>query len=134
MAADDWALARTLAEEAERLDNGWSETRIGEVKIDAPYDLVLGQPVHLNVEVYLGRVHPGDVIVESLGGVVDGARRIVEGDLSELGLVGDGAPGWHLYEGTWQPRVAGHNGCIVRLRPRFSRGAPARELPVRFWE
>ena len=24
--------------------------------------------------------------------------------------------------------------CMLRLRPRFSRGAPARELPVRFWE
>ena len=63
MQADGWALARSLAEEAERLEQGWAETRIGEVKIDAPYDLVLGQPVYLSVEVYLGRVQPGDVIV-----------------------------------------------------------------------
>ncbi len=134
MQADGWALSRALAEEAGRLEVGWDETRFGEVRIEAPYDLILGEPVEIIAEVYLGRVLPGDVIVESFGGMVDGSRNIVDGDVTEFERVGDGAPGWHRYKGTWQPRAAGHNGCLLRLRPRFSRAAPARELPVRFWE
>jgi len=135
MAQGDWSLARDLAKEAGRLDAGWGDTRIGEVKIEASYDLVLGQPVEMALEVFLGGVLPGDVIVEAMGGIVDGVRRIVDGELTEFMRVGDGsASGWHRYKGTWLPRSAGHNGCMLRLRPRFSRGAPARELAVRFWE
>ena len=134
MVEGDWALAKGLAREAERLDAGWSDTRIGDVKMEAVYDLVLGQPVEITCEVYLGKVEPGDVIVEARGGVIDGARRIVDGELAEFQRIGDAGPGWHRYQGTWTPRAAGHNGCMLRLRPRFSRGAPARELAVRFWE
>ena len=134
MAERDWSLARSLAAEAARLDQGWVKTRFGEAKINAPYDLVLGQAVDVEVEVFLGAVEPGDVIVESMGGPVDGARRILDGELTEFTRVDGGEPGWHRYRGTWVPRSAGHNGCLLRLRPRFSRGAPARELPVRFWE
>ena len=135
MALGDWTLARDLAKESERLEAGWTDTRIGDVKIEAPYDLVLGQPVEMSLDVFLGKVEPRDVIVEAMGGIVDGVRRIVDGELTEFTRVGDGAgAGWHRYKGTWQPRSAGHNGCLVRMRPRFSRGAPARELAVRFWE
>jgi starch phosphorylase len=146
MREEDWSLARSMALEADRLERGWGETRFGDVKIDAPYDIVLGQGIDIAVEVYLGKVEPDDVIVEAIGGSVDGTRRIVDGDLTVFERVvgqGDGQassgqteppPGWHRYRGTWRPRAAGHNGCLIRLRPRFSQGAPARELPVRFWE
>jgi len=134
MARSAWQRASALAQQAARLERGWHEVRFGEAQVDAPYDLVLGQPITIAIDVYLGAIEPGDVVVESVGGLVDGARRVQIGEVTRFVRVRDGQPGWHRYEGTWTPKMAGHNGCLVRLQPAFERGSPARELAIKFWE
>ncbi len=135
MAADGWQEARSVAAETRRLELGWADAKIGEVKIGAPHDLVLGQAVDIDVEVTLGKVEPRDVIVEAVGGLVDGSRHIIEGEVSIFERMGDGSTaGTHRYRGQWLPKAAGHSGCLIRMRPRLSREAPARELPIKFWE
>ena len=118
-----------------RLEAHWGQARFGEVRIDAPYEIVLGQAIAIEADVFLGGVQPEDVLVDARGGLVDGARRIIDGESARFERAGDGgAPGWHRYRGTWVPRAAGHSGCMLRILPRLPRGAPARELPLRFWE
>ncbi|MFO0747549.1 MAG: alpha-glucan family phosphorylase [Myxococcota bacterium] len=134
MARLDYEPARALARQVGRLERGWHGVKLGEAKIDAPYDLVLGQAIGIEVEVQLGSVEPDDVVVEAVGGLVDGSRRVVDAEVTPFERVGQGASGWYRYRGTWTPKMAGHNGCLLRLRPAFARGAPARELAIRFWE
>ena len=136
MQEDDWTRAKELAGEVQRLEGAWASTKVGETRVGAGYDLVLGQAIAVETDVFLGKILPGDVVVEAMGGPVDGVRRIISGDISTFERIEapEAPEGWHRYRGMWTPRSSGHNGMLVRLRPRLSRVAPARELPVRFWE
>ncbi|MGM0578697.1 MAG: alpha-glucan family phosphorylase [Myxococcota bacterium] len=128
------AAVRSTAARVERLQHGWHAVHVGEVEIDAPQDLPIGESVAVRGHVHLGGIPPEDVIVEIFGGRLDGHRRIVDGDLSEMELTGPGADGWFAFEGAWTPAEAGHSGCTVRVRPRFDHEAPVRDFPLRAWE
>jgi len=131
----DHAAARATAARVGRLEGGWAAVRVGEVMVDAPYDLTIGQTVHIEAPVLLGDVAPEDVVVEVVGGRVDSAREVVDGVTSPMALTGEGdIDGWYRYRGTWRPVETGHSGLTLRVRPRFERGAPARDFPVKLWE
>lgn len=130
----DFAEARALTHQVGRLMAGWEQVRVGEVQIGAGQGLALGESVAVDARVFLGGVRPDDVVVEIFGGRVDSHRVVVEGTLAALEREGDDGLGWHRYSGSWTPTHAGHNGCTLRVRPSFTRAAPARDFPIRFWE
>lgn len=135
MAADGFAETRATAARAARLARAWDAVRVGEVKIDAPYDLTLGEAVAVEAPVFLGDVEVDDVLVEVHGGLVDSDRAVTDGEVCRLERVkSEAGDGWHVYRGEWTPRRTGHSGCTLRVRPRFERDAPARDLVVKFWE
>jgi len=129
-----WAPAREVAAQVARLHAGWPVVAVGEALIRAPESLIIGEALEVEVPVQLGAISPTDVVVEIMGGQVDSAGVVIEGQLEEMGHVAEEEAGWHRYIGTWQPSRTGHNGCTVRVRPRLSRGAPARDFPIKFWE
>ena len=134
-AASGYANGRELAARVARLKAGWDQVRIGEVLVDAAYDLTIGQPVIIDAPVFLGELAPDDVEVEILGGRVGSDRRVIAGTTAPMVRRDEGdIDGWYRYHGTWTPRETGHNGCTLRVRPRFDRGAPARVFAVKLWE
>ncbi|TNF38252.1 MAG: alpha-glucan family phosphorylase [Deltaproteobacteria bacterium] len=131
----DHAAARATAARVGRLEGGWPKVRIGEVAVDAPYDLTIGQEVRIEAPVYLGDVAADDVVVEAIGGRVDSDRAVVDGVTVPMARASEvDVEGWYRYRGSWHPRETGHSGLTVRVRPRFERGAPARDFPVKLWE
>jgi starch phosphorylase len=127
--------ARARAATARTIMQHWHATRFGGVEIMAPYDVNVARAIPVRAEVFLGPIPPGDVRVEVVSGPLDGTRRIIEAHVARLNVAGGMEnPGWYRYEGAWLPDKAGHAGCYVRLRPAFGDAAPAREVPVRFWE
>jgi starch phosphorylase len=134
LAADDHQAARQRAARVERLDDGWSAVRVGDVAIDGPRDLPIGEELAIRAEVYLGELPPDDAAVEVFGGLVDGERRIIEGAVTAMTRVGEGhGAGWHAYAASWAPEAAGHSGCTVRVRPRFERPTPVHGFSMRAW-
>ncbi|PKN56924.1 MAG: alpha-glucan phosphorylase [Deltaproteobacteria bacterium HGW-Deltaproteobacteria-14] len=134
-AASDHAVAREVAARVGRLETGWGQVRIGDVQVNAPYDLTIGEAVTLEAPVFLGDLAADDVIVEVVGGRVDSDRQVVDGITAPMQRHDEGdIDGWYRYHGTWTPQETGHSGCTLRVRPRFDRGAPARDFPVKLWE
>lgn len=134
-AAGGFEGARDRARAANAIAAHWSGVRFGDVRFEAPYDIKLGAPVPVTVDVHLGAIPATDVVVELIAGHLAGNRAVVSPTRLALAPTGD-APrdGWLRYSGVWTPGEAGHSGCLVRCRPTFGANAPAREIPVRFWE
>jgi len=127
------AKARAAAVAGLALD--WKDVRFGEVTFAATYDVKLAQSIPVSAAVYLGKVPAEDVRVELLAGHLDGARHVETPALVTLkGTPVEGSPGWYHYEGAWAPTRSGHTGCLLRCRPTVGTAAPAREIPIHFWE
>lgn len=133
--AEQFSRARAQADLIAKLAAAWGEVRVGEVRVDAPYDLTIGEAVGIEAPIHLGPLAPEDVVVEVVGGLVDSDRRVLDGGRVELTPAPEGElDGWHRYRGAWSPEETGHSGCTVRVRPRVGRAVPARDFEVRFWE
>jgi starch phosphorylase len=134
LAAEDSAGARALAARVGRLEGAWAGVGVGEVVVDVPRDLPMGESVVVRAEVRLGGLPPGEVLVEILGGRVDGQQHILDGSLVEMTLESGVTDGVARYQGRWTPISAGQSACTVRVRPRLPSASPVRTLPVRTWE
>ncbi len=135
-AAHDFAEARALAASASLIYRNWGRAKVGDVLFEAPYDVNVRQEIPIRADIFLGVIPPEHVVVEVVAGQLDGMRHVTDEDVIELGptSASEQGPGWHRYTGAWSPSHAGHAGCVLRVRTITACAAPAREIPVIFWE
>ncbi|MEZ4268470.1 MAG: alpha-glucan family phosphorylase [Myxococcota bacterium] len=134
LAADGARPARELGQQVARFEAAWEGVRVGEVAVEVPRDLPMGESVAVRADVNLGGLEPEELLVEILGGRIDGHRQILDGTLVEMTPGPSGSEGIASYSGRWTPISAGQSACTVRVRPRLPSSSPVRSLPVRSWE
>jgi starch phosphorylase len=136
LAAKDAASARELAGRVSRLEAAWAGVHVVDVEVEVPRDLPMGESVGVRAQIRTAGLLADDLIVEILGGRVDGHGRILGGEVVAMAPAGgdDGGGETLRYTGRWTPTSAGQSACTVRARPRLTTLSPVRDLPVRAWE
>jgi starch phosphorylase len=112
LAADQWALATTLAAWRARVKEAWPSVRITSVELDATAgDTESARTVTVTVE--LDGVHPADVRVEALHGTVGPSGEFEHSPVAvQLGRVTA-----DVYRGPVVPTSPGSYGVTARVLP-----------------
>jgi starch phosphorylase len=113
MAADDFAVARRLADWRRRVTMGWPLVTIAGETAGAGA-ITLGAEVAVAAEVYLNGLAPADVTVELVYGAQDGSG-VVASQVAVMEWVSQIEPGRHRYQGRFQPQASGSYGYGVRV-------------------
>ncbi len=129
LARDRYNGARDAFHDLERVRRTLPAARITSASIGDAHSVTVGDRLEVEVEIELGELTDGDVVVEALVG-----RRADDGGLAEVEAVrltpdGVSAAGHARYVGALTPREAGALGYAVRIRPDRA-GGPAFDDPV----
>jgi starch phosphorylase len=117
VAADRFALARSLAGWKDRLRQGWQDVRVAEVRAETRDVLKVGDALPLSARVQLGAIPPDDVAVEVYYGPLDPAGEIDGGRAVRLKFARPAADGECWFEGAVPCRTSGRNGYAIRVVP-----------------
>ncbi len=115
MDADDYKLARELAQWKRQVGEGWG--RVG-LRVDGPREgqLEVGQSVDVNAYAYLGNLRPSDVRVELVAGR-DANGEVVERRVIPMRAEGRMEDGAYRYCAQLQPETNGSLVYGVRVTP-----------------
>jgi glycogen phosphorylase len=142
---NDLEHAKALVAWKLRMGEGWHDVRVERVETDDPEaaarpeggesisSLCVGDSMHVNAFVRLGKVDPADVTVEVIHGVLDSNRQITKAlDQPLIWKSRDGD--LHRYEGDLPCNRSGLQGFAVRVRPSHADAVLPQELSLVAWE
>jgi len=115
--ADDFAVARRLAEWKANLTRNWGQVQVLEVAAEAPEALKVGDQLPVRARVKLGSISPQDVAVEVYYGPLDATGAITTGRRVVMKPTQRQAEGVHVYEGVVPCGVSGRHGFAIRVVP-----------------
>ena len=118
LTADDMTRAKALAAWKTRVQEGWSQVRIGKVETEPFTELQVGDRFYAKTRVHLGGLTPDDVRVELYLGQVDAGGELVEAEATPMQAVGEETAGSYLFEASDVACFAsGRHGYTVRVLP-----------------
>jgi starch phosphorylase len=115
--AENFALAKSLAQWKDRLRRHWQEVRIADVQTETRELLKVGDALPLQARVHLGSIPPEDVAVEVYYGPLDSNGEITGGRSVPLKFLRNESNGEHRFEGAVPCRASGRNGFAIRVVP-----------------
>ena len=118
VAADNYALAHSLARWKEKLRRHWGEVRVLDVQTDRADVLKVGDALPVRARVHLGGIAPDDVAIEAYFGPVAPTGEITVGQAVRLAPVRPESDGAHVFEGAVPCRTSGRTGFAVRVVPQ----------------
>jgi len=117
LAADQFAVARSLAAWKQNLRQQWHQVRVTDVSAEPSEVLKVGDRLPLRAKVQLGSIPPEDVAVEAYYGPVDISGEIAHGQPVVMQPTQHEADGVHVFEGVVPCGVSGRHGFAVRVVP-----------------
>ena len=78
---------------------------------------LVGQPLPVRAEVFLGNLRPQDVVVQVYSGGLDREENVVGGQAVDLQHVEEMGDGRHVYHGSISCEQSGRFGYLVRVLP-----------------
>jgi len=115
--ADNFTLAKSLAQWKDRLRRNWKEVRIADVQTETRELLKVGDTLPLQARVHLGSIPPEDVAVEVYYGPLDSNGEITAGRSVALKFLRNESNGEHRFEGAVPCQSSGRNGFAIRVVP-----------------
>jgi starch phosphorylase len=130
----DLAGARSLAEWRGRLSGDFGQIRIESVHDNMDGVSVVGQPIHVEATIVLGRLGPSDVAVELYHGSLDMDGQLQHGQAVEMAAQGNpDAEGRVHFVADMPCGRTGLAGYTVRVLPRHEALPDSRELGLIRW-
>ncbi len=135
LAADSFALARSLAEWKVGVLKGWSQVAVVSTELDGNgrKGLKVGSTLQVESVVHLGSLRPEDVRIELYSGRLDEQRRIVDGHPEPMQLESDVGGGSYRFRCTYTCTAAGSQGFGVRVYPCHPELAGPFEMGLMTW-
>ncbi len=118
MKAQGYAKAKDLASWKQHLAKAWAGIRIGDVAIEKPEKLKVGESVAVRAWVELGDLKPNDVFVDLWYGVLNAEGEIETPKLALMKSTGKKGGSRIEYEGTITMETSGRLGHTIRILPR----------------
>ncbi len=127
--ADDYALARDLADWKHRVRAHWSDVAVEHIETSGIGDEPeIGDTLTVKVYAALGGLGPDDVAVQALHGRVDADDRLAGSDVADLAVAESFSGDRLRYEGTIPLDRSGPFGYTVRIVPRHAGLVSAAEM------
>jgi glycogen phosphorylase len=117
LTADDCARLKALAAWERRVRAAWGDVRVKDVRVTGDEQAKVGQSVQVECEVALGRLQPGDVVVQIFHGRLNERGEIEDPDTSAMTNLGASAAGSFRYAGSVTNVRSGREGLAVRVLP-----------------
>lgn len=115
-----------------KIRENWYSVKIENVSCTCNSEVVIGKPVKISADVYLGGLNPDDVSVEIFFGKMDGADSLESGKTSIMKPVKkDGNK--YLYEGEIPNDLTGLFGYTIRILPYHSLFTNKFEMGLIYW-
>ncbi len=126
--------ARNLREWKNYINLNWSQVAISEVETNYKdlEKLQLSTPINISAKIYLGNLHPNDVLVEVIYGCVNHENDLKRTSRQEL-INSDVIDGKYVYKGTFETKETGRQGYTVRVMPKNDLLESAQELYLCTW-
>jgi glycogen phosphorylase len=117
---------RDLAAAMQRIQSGWQDVWVAKVE-DGPVDSVpVSSSMSVRAQVHLGRLTPGDVLVELYVGRVDGDGNLVDGEAVTMRPEQQNSGDTYTFALNTSIHRSGLHGFTVRVRPYHP------DMPVAF--
>ncbi len=119
ISADEYKLARELAERMTNLQLHWDQIAVREIISNHSRQLHVGEPLPVEAVVHLGDLTPEEVCVELYHGRIDSQGNIEHPDRREMQVIKRSAENasWR-YAVQAECRMAGRQGYAVRVLPK----------------
>jgi starch phosphorylase len=117
LGADNARRARALAAAMQRIRNEWQHVSVAEVEDGPGQTVPVGRAMRITARVHLGRLQPGDVVVELYVGRVDANGELVAGTPVVMRTDDNGRDGTFTYAVETSIARSGLHGFTVRVRP-----------------
>ncbi len=118
LSQDTFAGAKELAAWRRKIQVGWNDIKVEDIRTDTSRTLVAGQPIELTARVRLGELAPEDVTVELYYGLLDSVGEFTERETLVMEHVElDAGSGCHIYQASLENRETGNLGVTVRIMP-----------------
>ncbi len=132
MVDNDFAAAKEFAGWHARVEGGWGQVRVTDVKVGAKTELPYGQTLPIEATIALGPLQATDIAVEVYFGPTDGSLGVVRGESLRLAFVGaEGAVA--KFAGAIPTKESGSHAFGVRVVPTNALFAQPREMPLVRW-
>jgi len=115
---EDFKRAKDLAQWKERVKRVWHKISIGEVNLDKPEHLKVGDAVTVNALIDLGDLTPQEVFVDLWYGVLNAKGEIERPRLALMKASGNKKGARTEYTGTITMETSGRLGHTIRILPR----------------
>ena len=125
------APARERAKEFLRIKSGFEKVKIVTATTVEMNDFKVGQHLDVHLEVDLGTLHPGDVVVELV--VTRGDAPDAEATVVPLQYRGSKSGTVHTFDGGYRVELAGHYQHGIRVRVPGSGGHDAKVRGLVLW-
>ncbi len=117
LTADDCARLKALAAWERRVRAAWGDVRVKDVRVTGDEQAKVGGSVQVECEVALGRLQPGDVVVQIFHGRLNERGEIEDPDTAAMTSLGASATGAFRYSGSVACVHSGREGLAVRVLP-----------------
>ncbi len=114
--ADGGKYAQEFAEWRKTITGAWKEIEIVNTEIQSG-DVKVGDYIPVKVEVNTGNLHPRDVVVEVMSGMLDSHGEMKEEQIYPTQHQGSTENGTHLFSINIPCEESGQHGIAVRVRP-----------------
>ena len=119
LSGDHYGTAKELAAYVSHVEEGWPEVTVKNIVAPADPGFNVGDTIHVQATVLLGKLSPADVAVELYHGKIGSQGEIVapiRQEMSDTGKKGSG--GAYTYEIELKCEDAGRQGYAVRVLPK----------------
>jgi starch phosphorylase len=115
--ANHGAEGENIARQTQRLSALWKDIRVEEVSRESSGPFRVGDNFKVSAGVFLGELHPEEVVVELYHGYIRTADQILTSHTLEMNVKEDRGTGKYLYACDLPCDSAGRYGFTVRVRP-----------------
>ncbi len=131
--ADDYKLAKGLADWKRRVAAGWKAVEVIDVEEVDPKPAGRGDTRNIDAVVELGRLSPDDVALELIHGPVGTGDELQDTQAVRMTLKGEAEGGRYRYEGSFVCELAGRYGFAVRVVPSHENLTSFAEMGLIAW-
>ena len=133
LTADDMAGAKALAAWKAHLRQHWDKIKIVQIKDDSPAEYQVGDSLHVQAEIILGKLKPDDVRVEFYHGRVDQNGQIIDGRAMSMTHAKPNGGGSYIFSGIVPCEKSGQYGYAIRILPRHPDLSNSLEMHLIRW-
>ena len=129
-----FSIARSLAAWKSKVCKNWEDIKINYVKTDASLEQEVGNKFEVKASVYLGKLSPDDVSVETYNGPLDSDGKITSGSSIPMTHDGSDGGGSHVFVCVVPCDTSGRLGYSLRVLPKNSHLNNPFDLSLITWE